>query len=85
MYIRVYRHGNLSPADQKRVFEIARRNELKIVVSTNVAEASVTLPDVKNIYIAYEFAYEHLFICIYICTHVCMSQIGDCCDRFLSC
>ena len=32
--------------EQKSVFEIARNGELKIVVSTNVAEASVTLPDV---------------------------------------
>lgn len=39
-------HGNLSPSDQKKVFDVARRNELKIVFSTNVAEASVTLPDV---------------------------------------
>ena len=40
------RHGNLSPIEQKSVFEVARKGELKIVVSTNVAEASVTLPDV---------------------------------------
>ena len=40
------RHGNLSPMEQKSVFEVARKGELKIVVSTNVAEASVTLPDV---------------------------------------
>ena len=37
------RHGNLSPIEQKSVFEVARKGELKIVVSTNVAEASVTL------------------------------------------
>lgn len=39
-------HGNLTPAEQKSVFQIARPEELKIVVSTNVAEASVTIPDV---------------------------------------
>ena len=39
-------HGNLSPSDQKTVFVPARSKELKIVVATNVAEASVTIPDV---------------------------------------
>ena len=39
-------HGNLSPTDQKKVFELADPSELKIVVATNVAEASVTIPDV---------------------------------------
>lgn len=39
-------HGNLSPSDQKAVFVPARSKELKIVVATNVAEASVTIPDV---------------------------------------
>jgi HrpA-like RNA helicase len=39
-------HGNMSPKDQKRVFQPALSNELKIVVSTNVAEASVTISDV---------------------------------------
>jgi hypothetical protein len=31
-------HGNLSAVEQKSVFELAKRGELKIVVSTNVAE-----------------------------------------------
>jgi HrpA-like RNA helicase len=31
-------HGNLSPNEQKAVFQVAGRNELKVVVSTNVAE-----------------------------------------------
>lgn len=39
-------HGNLSPQEQRQVFEPCRRGELKIVVATNVAEASVTIPDV---------------------------------------
>ena len=39
-------HSNLSPAEQKRVFVPARRNEIKVVISTNIAEASVTIPDV---------------------------------------
>ena len=39
-------HSNLSPAEQKRVFIPARKNEIKVVVSTNIAEASVTIPDV---------------------------------------
>lgn len=39
-------HGGLTPQEQKLVFEPAASGELKIVVSTNVAEASVTLSDV---------------------------------------
>jgi hypothetical protein len=39
-------HGNLSPAEQKLVFKDASRGELKVVIATNVAEASVTIPDV---------------------------------------
>uniref|UniRef100_A0A7S3M923 RNA helicase n=1 Tax=Spumella elongata TaxID=89044 RepID=A0A7S3M923_9STRA len=40
-------HGNLSPNEQKVVFHDAGHNEIKIVISTNVAEASVTIPDVS--------------------------------------
>ena len=40
-------HGNLSPNEQKVVFHNAGHNEIKIVISTNVAEASVTIPDVS--------------------------------------
>ncbi len=39
-------HGGLSAIDQKRVFTDAASHELKIVAATNVAEASVTIPDV---------------------------------------
>ena len=39
-------HGSLSPSEQRKVFQVAARNEIKVVVSTNVAEASVTIPDV---------------------------------------
>jgi HrpA-like RNA helicase len=39
-------HGNLSPTEQKVVFKDAAKNEIKIVIATNVAEASVTIPDV---------------------------------------
>lgn len=37
-------HGNLSPQEQKKVFDSS--SKLKIVVATNVAEASVTIVDV---------------------------------------
>jgi len=37
-------HGNLSPQEQRKVFEAS--SKLKIVVATNVAEASVTIVDV---------------------------------------
>ena len=39
-------HGNLSPIEQKLVYKKVKPNELKVVIATNVAEASVTLPDV---------------------------------------
>lgn len=39
-------HGSLSPGDQARVFTRAPHGRRKIVVSTNVAEASITIPDV---------------------------------------
>jgi len=39
-------HGGLSPSDQREIFQPAKENEIKIVVSTNVAEASVTISDV---------------------------------------
>jgi HrpA-like RNA helicase len=40
-------HGGLSAIDQKKVFIPARAGELKIVAATNVAEASITIPDVS--------------------------------------
>ena len=40
-------HGGLSAADQKQVFIPAKSGELKIVAATNVAEASITIPDVS--------------------------------------
>lgn len=44
-------HGNLSPADQKKVTSSAQKEKAnpsmrKIIISTNVAEASVTIPDI---------------------------------------
>lgn len=39
-------HGGLQPKDQRRVFVPARRGVTKIVLSTNVAETSITIPDV---------------------------------------
>ena len=41
-------HGGLSPGEQKKVFAPLsnKQNALKIVLATNVAEASVTIPDV---------------------------------------
>lgn len=38
-------HGGLQPKDQNRVFHPAERGFTKIVLSTNVAETSVTIPD----------------------------------------
>ena len=39
-------HGNVPPQEQKKVFQLASRGTIKIVAATNVAEASVTIPDV---------------------------------------
>lgn len=39
-------HANLAPSEQRRVFQSVGRNERKIVVSTNVAETSITIPEI---------------------------------------
>ena len=39
-------HSTLSSTEQSRVFEVYPSNVVKIVVSTNIAETSVTIPDV---------------------------------------
>ncbi|PKI85085.1 RNA helicase [Malassezia vespertilionis] len=39
-------HANLAPSEQRKVFQSVRKDERKIVVSTNVAETSITIPDV---------------------------------------
>ena len=39
-------HANLSNEDQARVFQPARKGHRKIIVSTNVAETSITIDDV---------------------------------------
>ena len=39
-------HGSLPPDEQRRVFEPAPRGLIKVVLATNVAETSITLPDV---------------------------------------
>lgn len=42
-------HANLSPDEQRRVFLPVRTGYRKIVVSTNVAETSITIPDVSYV------------------------------------
>ncbi|CAM9277213.1 unnamed protein product, partial [Phaeothamnion confervicola] len=42
-------HGALPAADQQRVFQAAPRGLRKVVVSTNVAETSITIPDVTAV------------------------------------
>jgi HrpA-like RNA helicase len=40
-------HAGTNFADQKLVFDSAKHNEIKIIAATNVAEASITIPDVS--------------------------------------
>ena len=40
-------HGNLSAMEQRKVFNSVGNHILKVVISTNVAEASITIPDVS--------------------------------------
>ena len=39
-------HGSLPPDDQRKVFERPPRGVMKVVLSTNVAETSITIDDV---------------------------------------
>ncbi|ODQ64835.1 P-loop containing nucleoside triphosphate hydrolase protein [Nadsonia fulvescens var. elongata DSM 6958] len=39
-------HASLNPQDQRKVFPSAPKSKRKIVVSTNVAETSITIPDI---------------------------------------
>ncbi|EGC29050.1 hypothetical protein DICPUDRAFT_159415 [Dictyostelium purpureum] len=40
-------HSSLSPQDQQKVFESAPNGKIKIVISTNIAETSITIEDVE--------------------------------------
>ncbi|XP_063703324.1 probable ATP-dependent RNA helicase spindle-E [Culicoides brevitarsis] len=40
-------HSIISSAEQKDVFRDVRPNEIKIILATNIAESSITVPDVK--------------------------------------
>lgn len=42
-------HANLSPAEQRKVFEPQRASRRKVVVATNVAETSITIPEVAYV------------------------------------
>ena len=39
-------HSSVSPSEQRRAFEIPPSGVRKIVVATNIAETSLTIPDV---------------------------------------
>jgi len=39
-------HSTLSPKDQRKAFQPSKKGCLKIILSTNIAETSVTIPDV---------------------------------------
>ena len=42
-------HSDIPFEDQMNAFDIAQRNEVKVIVATNAAESSITLPDVDNV------------------------------------
>jgi hypothetical protein len=42
-------HGSLPAKEQRRAFDIAPKGRTKIVVATNVAETSITIPDVTAV------------------------------------
>ena len=39
-------HANLAAHEQRRVFQRVQKHERKIIVATNVAETSITIPEV---------------------------------------
>lgn len=39
-------HGSLSNSEQRKVFDLPPPRVIKIVVATNIAEASITIPDI---------------------------------------
>ncbi|KAA1127532.1 hypothetical protein PGTUg99_037513 [Puccinia graminis f. sp. tritici] len=42
-------HSQLSSAEQKRVFRPVHSSRMKVVVATNIAETSITIPDVRYV------------------------------------
>ena len=42
-------HGSLPPRDQRRAFQRPPKDSRKVVVSTNVAETSITIDDVVHV------------------------------------
>ena len=42
-------HGQLSAEEQRRVFDSAKAGERKVILATNVAETSLTVPDVTDV------------------------------------
>jgi HrpA-like RNA helicase len=45
-------HSNLTPLEQKKTFTLATPEQIKVVVSTNIAEASITIPDVTVVIVS---------------------------------
>lgn len=46
LYKLFYIHSEISMDEQEMIFEPCAKNEIKIILSTNIAESSITIPDV---------------------------------------
>jgi ATP-dependent RNA helicase DHX57 len=55
-------HSDIPFEDQMNVFDKAKPNEVKIIIATNAAESSVTLPDADNV------------ICLGLCKQIVYNQ-----------
>ena len=42
-------HGSLSAEEQRSIFDSVRPGERKVILATNVAETSLTVPDVTDV------------------------------------
>jgi len=82
-------HGGLQPKDQQRVFAKAERGMTKVILSTNVAETSITIPDCgSNTSHSTCSLFHDIFVrcpqyCSLLSTHPPFFPIRYCCYRHM--